>query len=96
MYVVIFKAKAAELDSEYFQMAEALRLVAFEQFNCQGFESRSQDGYEIATSYWQSMEDIWRFKSHFEHQKAQENGRKKWYESYQVEICEIIESYGSI
>ena len=48
MYVVIFKAKVAELDDEYFQMTERLKDLAFKKYGCQDFVSVTEDDQEIA------------------------------------------------
>ena len=57
-YVVIFKAKVQQLDPEYFQTAQFLREKALNQFNCKQFESIAENSFEIALSYWDSLDDI--------------------------------------
>ena len=94
-YVVIFKAQIKELDAEYVQMAQQLREKALTQFKCKQFESIAENGFEIALSYWDSLDDIQAWHRDAEHQAAQRIGKEKWYENFSVEICEIQRSYTS-
>ena len=57
-YIVIFKAKINSLDEEYSRTAQLLREKALTQFNCQKFEAITENDFEIALSYWNSLEDI--------------------------------------
>lgn len=93
MYVVIFRARIKTLDTAYMGMAQRMRQLAFEQHGCLDFSATSEGDDEIAVSYWQSLEDIKRWKQHAEHQHAQALGREQWYLSYRVEIAEVIRSY---
>lgn len=92
-FVVIFKAKIKMLDDEYFHTALLLREKALTQFHCQKFEALSENGAEIALSYWYSLEDIHTWQQDAEHLVAQKLGKEKWYENYSVEICEIKRTY---
>ncbi|QIO06943.1 antibiotic biosynthesis monooxygenase family protein [Acinetobacter shaoyimingii] len=92
-FVVIFKAKVNVLDDQYIQTAQALRAKALNQFNCTKFESISENGFEVALSYWNSLEDIQAWHLDAEHQSAQQYGKKQWYSHFSVEICEIHRSY---
>lgn len=93
MYAVIFRATANRLDSEYSRTAQALRQTAFDEFGCLNFVSVSENGQEIAVSYWPSLEHITRWKQHLAHQHAQRLGRERWYADYQVEVVEILRQY---
>lgn len=94
MYVVIFTAKIAEMDAEYFDLASKLRERAINDYGCTEFISASQGSQEIALSYWPDLESIKRWKADELHIKAQELGRSDWYQGYRVEICEITRRYG--
>ena len=67
MFIVIFKATVKELDSTYSEMAQKLRNKALSQFNCIRFEACSENGFEIALSYWHGLEDIKRWQRDAEH-----------------------------
>lgn len=92
-FVVIFKAKIKHLDENYISMANQLRLKALSEFNCQKFESITENEHEIALSYWNSLADIQAWHINTEHQIAQKYGKEKWYSHFSVEICEIHRSY---
>ena len=95
MYAVIFKAKERQLDSEYSKMAQRMRKLAFTKYNCKEFVSANENGLEIAISYWESLEDIQRWKADRQHLVAQELGQNRWYDSYKIEIVEILREYES-
>ncbi|SPL69688.1 antibiotic biosynthesis monooxygenase family protein [Acinetobacter stercoris] len=89
-YVVIFKAHINILDDDYFQTVHLLREKALNNFNCQKFEAISEQGLEIALSYWNSLEDIQAWKTDSEHIAAQRQGKERWYDVFEIEICEIL------
>lgn len=96
MYIVIFKATIKQLDSTYTEMAHKLRDKALTQYNCLKFETSSENDFEIALSYWQSLDDIKNWQQDMEHQVAQGLGKEKWYKNYSVEICKIERAYSGI
>ena len=91
MFAVIFRARIAELDDEYISMADSLKKLAFEKYGCLDFTSVTQGHEEIAISYWRSREQIRDWKNDPQHRLAQALGRDKWYRSFSVEVCEIVE-----
>lgn len=93
MYVVIFRAKVRRLDPEYSVVAERMRDLALSEFGCLEFHAVAEGDDEIALSYWPDEESIRRWKAHPEHVLAQKAGRERWYESYSVEVAEIIRHY---
>lgn len=95
MYIVIFKATIKQLDATYSEMALKLRNKALSQFNCVKFEACSENGFEIALSYWNSLEDIRLWQQDAEHQVAQRLGKEKWYQDFSVEICKVERAYSS-
>ena len=90
MFAVIFKARIAVFDDEYSRMAERLKTLAFEKYGCLDFVSVTEGNDEIAISYWETEQQIRDWKNDPEHRLAQIRGREKWYESLNIEICEII------
>lgn len=95
-YIIIFKAKINVLNNEYSRMVQLLREKALTQFNCQKFEAITENDFEIALSYWNSLEDIQTWHRDPEHQVAQLLGKEKWYKSFSVEICEIQKGYADL
>lgn len=92
-YVVIFKAKIKTLDTEYYSLAQQLRQKAIAEYRCLKFESLCENGFEIALSYWNSLDDIQAWHLDAEHTVAQKLGKEKWYSHFSVEISEILRSY---
>jgi heme-degrading monooxygenase HmoA len=95
MYAVIFKAKVEQLDCEYTEAAKRMRQLAIEKYGCVGFDSVTEGDEEIAISYWESEEQIKRWKNDPEHLQVQEQGKSKWYRSYHVQVVEVIREYAS-
>ena len=95
MYAVIFRAEIAQLDAQYTEMAARMRELAIKQYGCAHFCSYTEGCAEVAISYWDTQDQITRWKQNAEHLAAQELGRAKWYKSYSVEVVEIIRSYRS-
>ena len=95
MYAVIFKAEVKEFDESYSEMANRMRELAFNEYGCIQFTSCTEGKSEIAISYWPSKEAIQAWKNNPEHKQAQTLGQSKWYQSYQVQIVEVLHQYGN-
>ncbi|MET1258704.1 antibiotic biosynthesis monooxygenase [Flagellimonas sp. DF-77] len=91
-YAVIFSNLRTEGDNGYPEMADAMEKLARTQKGFLGFES-ARDGFGIAISYWESLDDIAKWKANTAHLKAQENGRSQWYSWYKVRICKVEREY---
>lgn len=92
-YVVIFRARARELDAEYGRVAEQLRDLALSQFGCLEFVAATEGDQEIALSYWRDEADIRRWKAQADHLVAQRLGRERWYSAYTVQVATIVREY---
>ena len=93
MYAVIFKAKLKHLDQEYYESAARIRELAKTNYGCLEFVSVCEGDNEISISYWESEEQVRRWKQDDEHMKAQAKGKSIWYESYSVQVTEIKRAY---
>lgn len=93
MYVVIFRAKARDLDAEYSAMAAQMRQLALTQFGCLDFTAVTEGDQEVALSYWPDEASIRAWKQHTDHLIAQQLGREHWYASYSVEVAEVTRRY---
>jgi len=94
-YVVIFRARARQLDAEYGALAAQLRELALTQFGCLEFVAVTEGEDEIALSYWRDEADIRRWKAQADHLGAQRLGLERWYASYRVQVAAITREYGS-
>jgi heme-degrading monooxygenase HmoA len=95
MYVVVFRARMAKVDDEYIRTAASLRELAIGKYGCLDFVSVSEDGEELAISYWENEQQIRDWKNDPVHRQAQTRGRDKWYKSYSIDICELKRNYQS-
>ena len=95
MFVVIFRAKARQLDAEYTAMAAHLRELALKEFGCLDFCAVTEGDQEVALSYWPDETSIRAWKQHTDHLMAQQLGRERWYASYSVEVAEVQRAYQS-
>ncbi|MGJ8668889.1 MAG: antibiotic biosynthesis monooxygenase family protein [Oceanococcus sp.] len=95
MFVVIFRAEIKSLDPAYLKTAADLRDLALQEYGCLSFHACNQGNREIAVSYWNSLEDVKRWKVNAQHLRAQALGRSDWYSTYQVEVAEVLRAYGA-
>jgi heme-degrading monooxygenase HmoA len=93
MFVVIFRAEAGEMDEDYARTAAILREMALRDFGCLEFHAVSEGGQEIALSYWPDEASITAWKAQIEHLAAQDQGRRRWYASYHVQVARIERDY---
>lgn len=95
-YAVIFASqRRAEDDAGYAAMAERMVELAAREPGYLGVESaRGGDGFGITVSYWATLEDIARWKAQAEHRIAQETGRARWYEHYELRVVQVLRGYG--
>lgn len=93
MYVVIFRAKLRELDADYAAAGAALREMALRDFGCLAFHAVSENGEEIALSYWPDLAAVTAWKAQAAHLMAQKQGRARWYASYCVQVARVEREY---
>ncbi len=78
-------------------MAEHMEELAKQQSGFLGIESaEDSQGFEITVSYWESEESIRAWKAHLEHQVAQKQGRKLWYEHYEIRVAKVERAYNML
>ncbi|OUS27294.1 antibiotic biosynthesis monooxygenase [Gammaproteobacteria bacterium 45_16_T64] len=93
MYAVIFKAKINQLDEHYATTANHLREKALRDYGCTDFTSATEGDYEIAISYWPTLQHIQDWKNDSDHMSARELGKRRWYQGVKIEIIEIKRQY---
>ena len=93
MYAVIFKAEFKLQGQDYSKTAKRMRELAKNKYGCVEFVSVCEGQEEISISYWESEDQIKRWKQDEEHVRAQEKGKALWYKSYSIEVCEVMRSY---
>lgn len=94
-YAVIFASRRTPTDDAgYAAMAERMAALAATQPGYLGIESvRGSDGFGITVSYWESAESIRAWKAHADHLVAQETGKQRWYQHYELRIARVERAY---
>ena len=94
-YAVIFSSRRSEGDQGYEQTAARMVELAAEQPGFLGAESaRGADGFGITVSYWASEAAIAAWRAQAEHRVAQESGRARWYEHYEIRVARVERAHG--
>jgi len=94
-YAVIFSSLRTPGDDGYAHMAERMVELATGQPGFLGVEStRGGDGFGITVSYWTSLEAIANWRADAEHQVAQETGKARWYQHYELRVALVEKAYG--
>lgn len=96
-YIVAFSSQRTAEDCGYGDMAQSMLDLAEQQPGYLGFETvRDIDGFGITNSYWQDEQSIRSWKLVVDHLAAQEQGRRDWYQRYEVRIALVQRSYGFV
>ena len=96
MYAVIFRAKMKGQDEAYVSMAQSMRYLAKDKYGCTEFVSVTEGSDEITISYWDTLEQIRAWKQDARHLAAQNLGKSAWYQSYHVQVTEVLREYESV
>jgi heme-degrading monooxygenase HmoA len=51
---------------------------------------KAEDGERISIVWWRDEETMAAWRTHARHLVAQRSGREKWYESYKIEVAEVL------
>ena len=94
-YAVIFTSQRTNIDPEgYAETAERMVQLASEQPGFLGVESaRGGDGVGITVSYWDSLDNIRRWRANAEHLQAQARGRSSYYARFRLRVCRVEHTY---
>lgn len=94
-YAVIFTSQRTDGDNGYGKTSDRMVELAQQQPGFLGFDTaRGADGIGITVAYWKDEASIVAWKRQMEHTQAQANGRKQWYQSYQVRVAKVERAYG--
>lgn len=94
-YAVIFSSRRGADDQGYEQTAARMAELAAQQPGFLGAESaRGADGFGITVSYWASEAAIRAWRAQAEHRVAQESGRARWYEHYEIRVARVERAHG--
>ena len=91
-YAVIFTTTLSDKQEGYVEMAKKMEELAQEQPGFLGMDSaRAEIG--ITISYWASLDAIDLWRKNAEHSKVKALGKSKWYASYDLKICKVLDSF---
>ena len=89
-YAVIFTSVLNENIKGYDEMTNQMTELVHHQPGFLGVDS-ARDKIGITVSYWSSLEAIDNWRTNSQHQSAKNQGKKKWYDSYSLKICKVIQ-----
>ena len=92
MIVILFRSRlTAAAGADYAAMDERMFARASA---APGFVSvksfRSDDGERLTIVWWKDAESLALWRNDPEHRVAQETGRARWYEYYDMEVAEVV------
>lgn len=92
---VIFVSQRTADDPEgYAAAATAMEALAAAQPGYRGIVSaRAPDGQGITVSYWDSDAAAIAWRDHPDHARTRAEGRRRWYESYDVIVTRVERRY---
>lgn len=97
MIAVIFEAIPIPKQKErYFQLATELRseLMNIEGFiSVERFQSITTEGKILSLSWWENEEAVMKWKRHFMHQNAQNEGKRSVFSNYRIRVAQTIKDY---
>lgn len=93
MLVVLFRSKLVPQPDGYAEMAQEMLETAR---SMPGFVDvkafKADDGERLTLVWWQDEETLRAWRTHARHLVAQQAGRERWYEYYDLEVAEVIRS----
>jgi heme-degrading monooxygenase HmoA len=95
-YAVIFASLRTPHDDQgYGAAADRMMQLASDQPGYLGIDSvRDASGVGITVSYWSSESAIVAWRRNAEHTLVREQGRKNWYEKYELRVAKVERAYG--
>ena len=91
-YAVIFTSTRTAIEDGYKETALHMEKLAKQVEGYLGMET-ARDEINITVSYWESLDSISNWKNQIDHLKAQQLGKKKWYQSYTIRITKVEREY---
>jgi heme-degrading monooxygenase HmoA len=92
--VIFLSIRTGADDAGYAEAAAAMESLAATQPGYRGLEStRGGDGFGITLSFWADAATALLWRDNPEHKAIREAGRDRWYQSYEVIVCEAQRAY---
>lgn len=87
-YAVIFTSVRTDEGNGYAETATRMLELAESMDGFLGVESAREE-VGVTVSYWRDLDAIKTWSEHPAHMKAQDRGRRDWYESFSTRICRV-------
>jgi heme-degrading monooxygenase HmoA len=95
-YAVIFVSRRRPGDDDAYGMtSDRMFELAAQQPGYLGVDS-ARDDIGITVSYWRDAVAIAAWKNATEHAAAQESGRARWYDAYEIRIAKVERAYAFV
>ncbi len=94
-YAAIFSSQRnGKGEADYATAAERMFELAMQQPGYLGAESvRDANGFGITVAYFDSEENILRWRNHTEHAATRVRGKREWYEHFEVRVAKVERAY---
>ena len=94
-YAVIFSSqRTLRGEGDYEAAATRMFEVVQQQPGFLCVEStRDAEGFGITVAYFDSEENIKRWRNHQEHAATRERGKREWYEHFEVRVAKVERAY---
>ena len=90
MLIVLFRSKLVPEPEGYAEMAQEMEALAR---TMPGFIDvkayKSDDGERLTVVWWEDEETLRVWRTHARHLVAQQAGRERWYEQYDLDVAEV-------
>ncbi len=92
MIVILFRSRLTSQAADgYGEMSD--RMFALARASAGFVDMRSyvsEDGERLTLVWWRDLETLSRWRRDERHREAQETGRARWYEHYDMEVAEVV------
>jgi heme-degrading monooxygenase HmoA len=81
-------------EPDYATAADRMFELVQQQPGFLGAEStRDAEGFGITVAYFDSEENIKRWRNHAEHAAVRERGKREWYEHFELRVAKVERAY---
>jgi len=96
MMLVCFRSRLApDAQAEYAPLAAEIAALASAQPGLLNFKTfAASDGKRVTLAEFENAEAVEAWRVNPRHQEAQQAGRERFYETYRVQVCEVVREYG--
>ncbi len=91
MVVVLFRSRLVDAPEGYAEMSQEMEALARTMPGFIDVKSYcAEDGERLTVVRWESEETMRIWRENARHRVAQRLGRERWYQSYALEVAEVI------